>query len=411
MEDQNKQEYHFLKEETKKIPTNKKKLCKKLGIVIVFAAIFGVVACLVFCMLKPVIEQKQQERAEAIRKEQEQTAPPVDEPEQIVVQETIEPTIQGYEALHTQLYSIGNMASKSVVEINSVTSGKDWFEDDYESKGQSSGVIVQDEGGEVLILTETDMISNANSIQVTFYDNEKAPAYLKAYDGSTGIAIVAVDEKDLKASTKTVIAAIERSEVSSITPGSFVIGIGSPQGKAYSVMVGNVTASNNKVSFYDGNYRLITTSIEAYEDTRGVLLNVDGKAVGLVCQGEENDALRAVAISDLDAILDKLMEGKRPAFLGVEVSEVTVSVSEEYGLPDGVYIKKVAMDSPALLAGLQVGDIIVKVDGKELLTEAQYEKYIAAAAPEQKMSVTVMRQGNNGQYQEVNCKVTLGVKE
>ena len=51
MEDQNKQEYHFLKEETKKIPTNKKKLCKKLGIVIVFAAIFGVVACLVFCML------------------------------------------------------------------------------------------------------------------------------------------------------------------------------------------------------------------------------------------------------------------------------------------------------------------------------------------------------------------------
>lgn len=410
MEDNNKKEYHFLKEETKKIPTNKKKLCKKLGVVIIFAAIFGAVACLVFCLLKPVIEKQQEERATAISQQQEEEQQ-VDEPEQIVVQETIEPTIQGYEALQKQLYTIGNMASKSVVEISSVTSEKDWFEDDYESKGQSSGVILRTTGSEVLILTETDMIADANEIQVRFYDDQKASAYLKAYDGSTGVAVLAVDKNDIDENTKSVIAPVEIAQTSSITPGSFVIGIGSPQGDAFSVVAGNVTSSNDKVSFYDKNYRLITTSIEAYPDTRGVLMNVDGKVVGLICQGEENDALRAVFIAELQATLDKLMAGKRPAYLGVEISEITMAVSEEYGLPDGIYIKKVDMESPAAMAGLQVGDIIVKVDGAEMLTENQLEKYMAAADPEQKMSITVKRLGGNSQYQEVNCKITLGVAE
>lgn len=409
MEDNNRKEYHFLKEETKKIPTNKKKLCKKLGVVIVFAAIFGVVACLVFCLLKPVIEKRQEERAAQISQQQEEE-PPVDEQEQIVVQETIEPTLQGYEALHTQLYSIGNKAGKSVVEISSVTSEKDWFEDDYESKGQSSGVIVRTSGSEILILTETDMIANAESIQVTFFGDEKSSAYLKSYDGSTGIAILAVDQKDVSDSTKGKIEAVELSD-SSVHPGSFVIAIGSPQGNAYSVVAGNVTASNNKMSFYDANYKLITTSIEAYPMTRGVLLNVDGKAVGLICQGEENDVLRAIAISDLKSSLEKLMAGKRPAYLGIEISEITADVSEEYGLPDGVYIKKVDMESPAVNAGLQVGDVIIKVDGKELLTEFQFEQCMEAADPEQKMSITVKRLGSNNQYHEVNCKVTLGVAD
>ncbi len=410
MEENKDKEYHFLKEETKKIPTNKKKFCKKLGVIIVFAAIFGAVACLVFCLLKPVIEKQQEEKALTMSQQQEEV-PSVDEPDQIVVQETIEPTIQGYETLQKQLYSIGNLAANSVVEISSVTNQKDWFEDDYESKGQSSGVILRTIGGEVLILTETDMIANANAIQVTFHGNAKAPAYLKAYDGNTGVAVVAVDQKDVSEEVKAMIKAVSMTQATTITPGSFVIGIGSPQGEAFSVVVGNVTSSSDKISFYDKNMKLISTSIEAYPETRGVLLNVDGQVVGLICEGEENDAVRAILISELDATLDKLIAGKRPAYLGVEISEITRTISDEYGLPDGVYIKKVDMDSPAVAAGLQVGDIIAEVDGKEVLTEAQFENYMASADPEQKMSVTIKRLGSNNQYKEVNLKIALGVAE
>lgn len=408
MEEDKNKEYHFLKEETKKVPTNKKRFLKKLGCVIIFAAVFGVVASLLFCLVKQSMEKRQQEMNPAVS---ESTQEEEVVPEQIFVQETVEPTLEGYEALQTQLYSIGSKAAKSVVEINSVTSEKDWFEDDFERKGQSSGVILQTTGSEILILTETDMISDANEIQVTFYGDEKASAYLKAYDGSTGIAVLAVDKKGVSETAMTMILPIEIAESSRTTPGSFVIGIGSPQGEAFSVVVGNITAANQKISFGDKNYRLFTTSIESYPDTRGVLLNSEGQVMGLICQGEENDALRAINISDIKDLIAKLMEGKRPAYLGVEISEVTMSVSETYGLPDGIFIKEVDMDSPAVIAGLQVGDVIVKVDGKDVLTETQFEEYMISAEPEQKMSITVKRQGSDDQYKEVNCRAELGVAE
>ena len=60
---------------------------------------------------------------------------------------------------------------------------------------------------------------------------------------------------------------------------------------------------------------------------------------------------------------------------------------------------------------LQVGDVIVKIDGKDVLTETQFEEYMIAAEPEQKMSVTLKRLGNDDQYQEVNCRAELGVAE
>lgn len=409
MEDDKNKEYHFLKEETKKVPTNKKRFLKKLGCVIIFAAVFGVVASLLFCLVKQSAEKRQENQNLAV---DESTSPEETVvPEQIFVQETIEPTLEGYEALQTQLYTIGSRASRSVVEINSVTSKKDWFEDDFERNGQSSGVILQTTGSEILILTETAMISDANEIQVTFYGDAKASAYMKAYDGSTGIAILAVDKKDVSETTMSVIQSVEISESGRTTPGSFVIGVGSPQGEAFSVVVGNITAANQKISFSDKNYRLFSTSIEAYSDTRGVLLNSEGQVVGLVCQMEDSDALRAINISDISDLITKLMAGKRPAYLGVEISEVTRSVSETYGLPDGVFIKEVDVNSPAVLAGLQVGDVIVKIDGKDVLTESQFEDYMMSAEPEQKMSITVKRQGSNDQYQDVNCRVELGVAE
>ena len=424
MEDNKEKEYHFLKEEKKKIPTNKKKFCKKLGVVILFAAVFGVVACLAFCLLKPVVQKHQEAKTTDLssltQKEPEGTADvsgtdvtgtgeTEGEPDQIIIQETVALSIDEYEALQTQLYSIGNQARRSVVEINSVTNETDWFDAEFETKGQSSGVILSTEGSEILILSETDMIADANEISVTFYDETKATAYLKAYDAVTGLAVIAVDQKEVNDTTKSMILATEIAETNTLKSGSFVIAVGSPQGEAFSVVVGNITSSNKKVSFADKNCRLYATNIEAYQDTRGVLLNVDGQMVGIISQSEESDAVKAISVTELKGLLTKLMAGKRPAYLGLEFSEITMSVSEEYNLPDGIYIKKVDMDSPAAAAGLQVGDIITKIDGNDVLTELQYENYMITAEPEQKITVTVKRLGSNDQYHDVTCKVILGV--
>lgn len=406
--DQNK-EYHFLQEETKKVPTNKKRFVKRLFCVIVLAAVFGVVASLLFCLVNTGMEKRQNELitppSETVQ-EQESSAP-----EQIVVQETVEPTLEGYEALQTQLYSIGSKAAKSVVSIDSVTNAKDWFEDDYQQKGTSSGIILKITGSEVLILTETDQLADANEITITFYGDKAVPGHLKAYDGSTGIAIVAVDQKEVDDITKSMIQPLEIADVAGTTPGSFVIGIGSPQEEAFSVVVGNITGSGRKVSYDDKNYRMFTTSIAAYDDTRGVLLDSSGQIIGLICQSEDNEVLRALNITDVADLIAKLETGQRPAYLGIQISEVTMSVSADHDLPDGVFVKAVNMDSPAARAGIQVGDIIVKVNGADVLTESQLEECILSAEPEQKMNITVMRQGSGGTYQEVVCRAELGVAD
>ena len=79
-------------------------------------------------------------------------------------------------------------------------------------------------------------------------------------------------------------------------------------------------------------------------------------------------------------------------------------------IPRGVYIKEVAVDSPAMLAGLQSGDVITKVDKVEVSTVTSYNEAIMKMVPEQEYTIIVMRQGANGYY-EVRCKVVAGVME
>lgn len=400
-----KKEYHFLKEETKKVPVNKKRFVKKVGGVVVLAAIFGAVAFFVFAALErtlmPSKEEVQSPVAGDSTMQEEQSVP-----DTVVVQE--EPTLEGYEALQTELYSIGNNAAKSVVEITSVSKEKTWFEDDYEYKSQSSGVILSIKGNEVLILTDLDQIHDASEIGVTFYGDETVEAGLKAYDNGTGIAILAVDKRELSTAAGGMIQPVKIAETAGTTPGSFVVGIGSPQGEANSVVVGNITAYNQKISFTDTNYRLFTTSIEAYPDAGGVLLDSSGSVIGLICQRETHNALKAINIMDVKDLLNRLASGKQPAYLGVRISEVTVKISNLYGLPDGIYVKEVEMESPAFNQGLQEGDIITKIDGKEVLTESQFEEYMMQAEPGQKITVTVKRLGSNDTYQDVTCKIELG---
>lgn len=410
MEEKKPREYRFLNEETKEIPKNWKKFGRKLGMVIFFAAVFGVVACLVFSLLRPVMgkeiaeSQKQNEPSDSVSEDVAEEIP-----EQVFIHETEEMTVADYENLRTQLYTIGRNADRSVVEIKSVTNEKDWFQDDYEKEGEGSGIIIKDTGSEILILTEIALIQDASRIDVNFYGNDLVTARMKAYDGATGIAVLSVDKKDLGENTNNLIRAVKLGSTSRLVQGMFVIGVGSPLGEAHSVLVGNLTSSDRQASVTDANYRLFTTDMAASSTSRGVLLNTDGEIIGLIHQNPESQTLEALAISELNGLIERLSAGQNMAYLGLQISEVTKAISEEYGLPQGVYIKSVEMDSPAVTAGLQEGDVIVKMNGVEVTTESQYEEKLQSMQKDQKLNITVKRQAADGQYQDVTCKAEIKI--
>ena len=75
---------------------------------------------------------------------------------------------------------------------------------------------------------------------------------------------------------------------------------------------------------------------------------------------------------------------------------------------DKLYIKQVSPDSPAMQAGIQVGDVLTKIDSKEILTAEQYEDCILNAKDGQQSTVTVKRMGADGKYQDLRFKVVFG---
>ena len=83
-------------------------------------------------------------------------------------------------------------------------------------------------------------------------------------------------------------------------------------------------------------------------------------------------------------------------------------VEVEYEIPKGAYIKDVCMDSPAMAAGLQNGDVITEIDGDEILTAENYEKKLLSLKPEDTVEVKIERQGPEG-YTEITCTVEVSV--
>lgn len=419
MDKKKQEEYHFVKEKIKKMPPDKRKQGVRVGWVILLAAIFGVVAALVFSLMHPVFDDWFANRNEKVsfseEEEDELSAEAEPEPEQVYITETQQMELKDYQVLQNKLYAVGKEANKSVVSVTGIKNMQDWFESDYEAKGWGSGIIIADTNQAFLIVTEKKLIADATEIQVTFYDDTTAAAQLQAYDGDTGIAVLNVDKEQLPEETKERVAAAELGNSSMVTQGTIVIAIGSPLGDAFSILTGNVTATGHEVTAADGNYEVISTDINATEDGSGALINLDGKVVGLIMQsyskqGHQN-TVTALGITEIKSMVEKLSNGSTPAYLGLEISTVTKAISQEYGLPEGVYIKNVRVDSPAMEAGVQTGDIIVKIGGTDILTEEQYEAYLENAKKGQLARITVKRMGADGSYQDVVCEATLGVLE
>ena len=131
------------------------------------------------------------------------------------------------------------------------------------------------------------------------------------------------------------------------------------------------------------------------------------RSSGYSSAGDEN-TLTAISISELKALIEMLSNGQDIPYIGLEVTTVTAAIEREYEIPKGAYIKDVCMDSPAMAAGLQNGDVITEIDGDEILTAENYEKKLLSLKPEDTVEVKIERQGPEG-YTEITCTVEVSV--
>ncbi|MCM1258899.1 MAG: S1C family serine protease [Roseburia sp.] len=426
MEDQEKENFDFIREKIKEKPLNKKRMLKQGAFTLAMAVMFGMVACGVFTYMQPLMDGWMHPKEDTpitipedeIATETEVVEPEEETPTETVVTETTiikkELELADYQALQNKIYAVGKEKNSFIVTVTGVVSDTDWYNNAYESMGQASGIIIGDNNKELLILTERKVIQEAGEISVTFINDVTLRAELKKYDGNTGLAMLSVSLEELDESTKNAISYAELGNSLSLAQGNVVIAVGSPLGTNYSIAAGNITSVSNEIHTVDNTYKVLTTDIVGSKNSSGALLNLSGEIVGLVMQdyssiGDEN-TLTAVSISELKKLIEMLSNGKDIPYLGLKVVTATERISREYDIPQGVYIMEVILDSPGLWAGLQMGDVITEMDGEEITSVDAYETKVLSLKPGDSIDIAVKRQGME-EYTRVECTVTAGKLE
>lgn len=434
-ENKEKDRFSFINEKIKEKPINKRRLLIYAGYVAGLAVLFGLLASLVFAWFEPqfadilhpadepvvtipkddIAVTEQEEETEPSTETVVTEEPPADteeETEPPVVVEPREFTIEDFQKLQNELYAVGREANKFVVTVTGVKSDTDWFNNPYESRGQASGIIVADNGQELLILTERKVISDVQEVYVTFINEVSVAASMKKYDGNTGIAVLSVPRENVDEDTMKAIAVATLGNSLLTTQGMIVIAVGSPLGTNYSILTGNITSTNNSISTVDTNYTVFTTDIVGSEGGSGAIINVEGEVIGLVMQdyssaGDES-TLTALSISELKGIIEMLSNNQDIPYIGLELITVTNDIANEYDIPKGAYIREVRMDSPAMAAGLQSGDVITNVDGEAIYNVDSFESKLLTLTPGEEVRIVVERQSADG-YKEITCTAEIRV--
>ena len=247
---------------------------------------------------------------------------------------------------------------------------------------------------------------------MTFCDNSQAKAEVKMTDPTTGLAVLAIENKEIGDGTRDVIttAVLGSSNYASLT-GSPVIALGSPAGVKGSVIYGVATSSGNLLNTVDSRYRLITTDIYGSHSGSGVLINLQGQVIGVIDQGYNADGMEnmisALGISELKTTIERLSNGKAQAYMGIYGTDVTPEANENLQVPYGAYVTEIEMDSPAMQAGIQSGDVIISLNGRMVGNFDEYIKVLSESTPGSTIYVTLMRM-NQEAYQSVSFPVALG---
>ncbi|MBD5395471.1 MAG: PDZ domain-containing protein [Lachnospiraceae bacterium] len=437
MEEKHNQETDFMKETIKQRPLNRRKLIRRTLVTAAMAVIFGLVACLTFLILEPVISNKlypEEEPSTVVFVEEpeeneilpedmivddsqmnpEPTPPPVREDELVAqVLSEIKLGAEDYSSIYSSLSDIAKEAQKSMVTVAGVTSDVDWFNNTYENEGIVSGVIVADNGKELLILANVNTILGADSLKITFSDNMEYEAFLKKKDSNTGLAVLAVPKSDMTRNTLEEVKAITLGSSSgSNMAGTPVIALGQPMG-VNSVCYGFITSSGNVINLPDSRYKRMTTDIYGSTSATGILINLKGNLIGVIDTdngtSDTRNLIGAIGITELRSVIQRLSNDKSIPYFGIHGADVTQEVHEELEVPIGAYIMEIDMDSPAMAAGIQSGDILVQIEDKEITTYQELVNCLMEYDPEQSISIGLLRQGPEG-YTEIELNAVLSMR-
>lgn len=388
--------------------------------VALLAVIFGFIACFTMIMVSPVLEERLFPKPlnEVILTEESPTYISEEvQPEDMLLEEQIynENENDSEVALFNMAYLLRKTAlscQRWLVQVTGVSSEISWLESTKTSSDIATGAIIADNGTELLILVEGKHLEKADRIAVIFFDNSSADGVIKGKDESSELLVVAVEKNALSEDTlqECQVAELASSNQKGIV-SSIVMAVGNPNGVAGSVNYGFITATGITVSSWDCNYKLIKTDIYGSSNPNGFLVNLKGQILGVLCNDynptDTRNLVTAVGISDLKEKIERMSNQEKIPMLGIKSTDVTVQAHKQNNIPYGAYITNVKLNSPAMRAGIQAGDIIVKLGETDIASANALSSYLYQLEAGKSVTVVIMRQ-SQGVYKERILSLPLG---
>lgn len=416
----NENSYEFLKETIKEKPVDKKKLVKHILRILLSGALFGLAATAVFALAAPEITkniEKKQEQSKIQfpsdaknREENTKNSTAEDNSSEVGAQPAAEElTPEKYQKLFEDVFTAAQEAEKAMVRVRGNKNDEEWFQTPYES--EISGLLVAESGQELFALTEYRIVENVDRIQVVFHDGTVTDARFLKGDTNTGFVILKIPKSGISAETQESITIAPLGESYTVEQGEPVLAIGSPMGYSDSVGYGIVTSICNTVAKTDAEYSLLTTDIAGSSLGSGILLDLEGQVIGLIAQSfareDTQNLITGLGVSEVKEMIQILSdETKDIIYMGITGKSITTDISEKKGIPVGVFVEQVEVNSPAMQVGIQSGDVIIELNGKKIETVKGYQQQLKSCKTGETIKVKAMRQGTEG-YVEVDFDVTL----
>jgi serine protease Do len=262
-------------------------------------------------------------------------------------------------------------------------------DEQQQQRGVGSGFILSADG---FIMTNAHVVEGADEVIVTLTDKRELKARIIGADRRTDVAVVKVEATGLPF--------VKIGDVNRLKVGEWVMAIGSPFGLDNTVTAGIVSAKQRDTGDY---LPLIQTDVAINPgNSGGPLINLRGEVVGINSQiysrsGGFMGISFAIPIDEATRVAEQLRSNGRVirGRIGVQIAPVTKEVAESLGLgaPRGALVQGVEKDQAAEKAGVEAGDIIVKVDGKAVEKSADLPRLIGGLKPGSKAALQVFRRG------------------
>jgi S1-C subfamily serine protease len=427
MAENEKNDFEFIKEQVIEKKWNKlKKRLLRLFIKLFTAVMFGVVAAVTFALIEPPFykflhkdggdkpqislptasNDVQNVEVSGIPDGDEQIEVTADNSEtkevlpETVIQK-INADLSDYQDMYYEIRKVAYKVNKSIVNVTSTFIVEDWFNNVVEKTVSTTGVIVTETATNYYILVSLDRIRDADNIRLKFSDTTYVEAWLIDHEEEINLAIITVNKGDIPSIYLSGLDSAILDENYSLVVGNPVIALGSPNGHLNSLEVGIITSEGSGAGITDNVLELFNTDIADNPESDGVIVNIRGEIIGWITrtlkQDENKSINTAISVDYIRSYILRMVNQNSRVYFGIKTKDMTEDAKQTHNVSNGIYVSEVLSESPAFKGDIKNGDIILLVNGKEIMSTNSFYRTISRYEPGTELKVKIKRTSGNSE--------------